>query len=112
MKKEICLLLAFLAVSFFLVMLAKSERLRGTDNYLSDALYQQAMAVDGNIIIIAVDEKALACYGPYQDWNRAKAPMGYLRGVHSAAVFRSLQDREPLEIHMGRSLKYRCKICC
>ena len=32
--------------------------------------------------------------------------------VHGAVVFRSLQDREPLEIHMGRSLKYRCKICC
>ena len=53
-------------------MLAKSERLSNADYYLSDALYQQAVAVDGNIIIIAVDEKALACYGPYQDWNREK----------------------------------------
>ena len=35
-----------------------------------------------------------------------------LRGVHGAVVFRFLQDREPLEIHMGRSLKYCCKICC
>ncbi len=35
-----------------------------------------------------------------------------LRGVHGAAVLRPLQDREPLEIHMGRSLKYCCKICC
>ena len=35
-----------------------------------------------------------------------------LRGVHGAAVLRPLQDREPLKIHMGRSLKYCCKICC
>ena len=34
-----------------------------------------------------------------------------LRGVHGAAVLRPLQDREPLEIHMGCSLKYCCKIC-
>ena len=72
MKKAIRLLIVFLVASFFLVMLAKSERLSNADNYLSDALYQQAVAVDGNIIIIAVDEKALACYGPYQDWNREK----------------------------------------
>ena len=35
-----------------------------------------------------------------------------LRGVHGAAVLRPLQDREPLEIDMRRSLKYCCKICC
>ena len=73
MKKEIRLPIAFLAVSLFLVLPAKSERLRGADNYLADALYQQPVAVDGNIVIIAIDEKALACYGPYQDWNREKA---------------------------------------
>lgn len=27
-------------------------------------------------------------------------------------MFRPLQDREHLKIHMGRSLKYCCKICC
>ncbi len=35
-----------------------------------------------------------------------------LRMVYGAVVLRPLQDREPLEIHMGRSLKYCCKICC
>ena len=35
-----------------------------------------------------------------------------LRMVYGAVVLRPLQDREPLEIHMGCSLKYCCKICC
>ena len=48
----------------------------------------------------------------YRDGRRHDGGHLDLRGVHGAVVFRSLQDREPLEIHMGRSLKYRCKICC
>ena len=72
MKKEICLLIGFWAASFFLSMLAKSGLLSSVDNYFSDALYQEPAAVDGNIVIIALDEKALTYYGPYQDWNREK----------------------------------------
>ena len=55
----------------------------------------------------------LCCSGAgYRGGRRHDGGHLDLRGVHGAAVFRSLQDREPLEIHMGRSLKYRCKICC
>ncbi len=72
MKKIFCLLSCFLAASLFLAMLAKSGILNPVDAYISDALYQQPVAVDGNIVIIAMDEKAIARYGLYQDWNREK----------------------------------------
>ena len=39
---------------------------------LSDRLYQQPVAVDGNIVIIKIDEKALDRFGVYQNWNREK----------------------------------------
>ena len=31
---------------------------------------------------------------------------------YTVLLFRPLQDRKPLEIHMERSIKYCCKICC
>ena len=36
----------------------------------------------------------------------------YLMTSLASISFATIANREPLEIHMGRSLKYCCKICC
>lgn len=71
-KKFFRLLICFFAVPLLLTALAKAGILYSADNYLSDSLYQRPVAVDDNIVIVAIDEKALERYGLYQDWNREK----------------------------------------
>lgn len=73
MRKHVHLIVYFVLFSAFLTLLAKWKILDKVDLSLSDRLYQQPVAVDGNIVIIKIDEKALDRYGPYQDWNREKA---------------------------------------
>lgn len=72
MRKYVRLIASFVLFSAFLTLLAKWGILDNANLSLSDRLYQQPMAVDGNIVIISVDEKALDRYGSYQDWNREK----------------------------------------
>ena len=72
MRKHVHLIVYFVLVSAFLTLLAKWKILDAVDLSLSDRLYQQPVAVDGNIVIIKIDEKALDRYGVYQDWNRKK----------------------------------------
>ena len=40
------------------------------DQMLSDWLYQQPKALDGNIFVIGIDERAMEDIGPYQTWGR------------------------------------------
>ena len=40
------------------------------DGMAQDALYQQPRAVDGEIILIGIDDKALEELGPYNSWDR------------------------------------------
>ncbi len=54
-------------VMVFLTGVGVLERL---DLVVSDALYQERVATDGNIVIIGIDQKALDAYGPYQQWSR------------------------------------------
>lgn len=72
MRKHVHLIVYFVLVSVFLTLLSKWKILDRVDLSLSDRLYQQPVAVDGNIVIIKIDEKALDRYGSYQDWNRKK----------------------------------------
>ena len=72
MRKHVHLIVYFVLVSTFLTLLAKWRILDTVDMSLSDRLYQQPVAVDGNIVIIKIDEKALDRFGVYQDWNREK----------------------------------------
>ena len=48
------------------------------------------------------------------EWLKALLVEGIMENLGGlfTGVLRPLQDWEPLEIHMGRSLKYCCKICC
>ena len=72
MRKHVHLIVYIVLVSAFLTLLAKWKILNAVDLSLSDRLYQQPVAVDGNIVIISIDEKALDRFGSYQDWNREK----------------------------------------
>ena len=72
MRKYVRLIASFVLFSAFLTLLAKWGILDNANLSLSDRLYQQPVAVDGNIVIISVYEKALDRYGSYQDWNREK----------------------------------------
>ena len=40
------------------------------DQMLSDALYQSPEALDGNIFVIGIDDRAMEDIGPYQTWGR------------------------------------------
>ena len=40
------------------------------DQMLADALYQSPKALDGNIFVIGIDERAMEDIGPYQTWGR------------------------------------------
>ena len=40
------------------------------DQMLADGLYQSAKALDGNIIVIGIDDRAMEDIGPYQTWGR------------------------------------------
>ena len=40
------------------------------DQMLSDSLYQTPEALDGNIFVIGIDDRAMEDIGPYQTWGR------------------------------------------
>ena len=40
------------------------------DQMLADALYQKPKALDGNIFVIGIDDRAIADIDPYQTWGR------------------------------------------
>ncbi len=41
------------------------------DGLAQDALYQQPMALSGEIIMIGIDDRALEQFGPYNSWDRS-----------------------------------------
>lgn len=59
-----------LTVAGVLTLLTGLGLLDRADWALSDALYQSPAAVDGRVVIIGIDQKALEAYGPYQEWCR------------------------------------------
>ena len=58
-----------LATAFFCV-LAGTDALREPDGVVSDFLYQQETATDGEIVIVGIDQRALAELGP-MPWSRS-----------------------------------------
>mgnify|MGYP000554276351 CR=1 FL=1 len=40
------------------------------DQMLSDGLYQSPKALDGNIFVVGIDDRAIDDIGPYQTWGR------------------------------------------
>ena len=91
MRKHVHLIVYFVLVSAFLTLLAKWKILDAVDLSLSDRLYQQPVAVDGNIVIISIDEKALDRFGSYQDWNRKKV-------AEAIKILNQSEDKKPAVI--------------
>ena len=61
--------LALLAVGM-LTLLAALGVLDALDNAACDALYQSRNASDGEIVLIGIDDRAIAELGPYGQWGR------------------------------------------
>ena len=91
MRKHVHLIVYIVLFSAFLTLLAKWKILDAVDLSLSDRLYQQPVAVDGNIVIISIDEKALDRFGSYQDWNRKKV-------AEAIKILNQSEDKKPAVI--------------
>ena len=91
MRKHVHLIVYIVLVSAFLTLLAKWKILNAVDLSLSDRLYQQPVADDGNIVIISIDEKALDRFGSYQDWNREKV-------AEAIKILNQSEDKKPAVI--------------
>lgn len=53
-----------------LTLLAWTGILRNADLAVSDALYQSRSALDGSIVLVGIDQRALEELGPYHQWGR------------------------------------------
>lgn len=65
------LIYAFIAALAVVVLIAGAGVLDRIDTWVQDAWYQSPKVLDGDIILIGIDEKALSELGPYQTWDRS-----------------------------------------
>lgn len=71
MKKKLIIRFAgFVLAALVLTGLAGSSILSSLNNTLSDTLYQQPQALDGNVILVGIDQRAVEDLGRFQDWGR------------------------------------------
>jgi adenylate cyclase len=73
MRKNIInliVVISIIAISLLFVAISGSGLLSAPDGYLSDALYQETGAADGEITVIGIDEKAIEELGPFP-WDRS-----------------------------------------
>ena len=59
-----------LIAAAIVTVLTGAENLRRIDRLAQDALFQQPGMTSSDIVIIGIDEEALADLGPYQTWDR------------------------------------------
>ena len=59
-----------LIAAAIVTVLTGAENLRRIDRLAQDALFQQPGVTSSDIVIIGIDEEALADLGPYQTWDR------------------------------------------
>ncbi|WP_051204817.1 CHASE2 domain-containing protein [Butyrivibrio sp. VCD2006] len=69
-KDFVVKLIAAIVVAFIFTAIAASGILAGQDGIASDALYQQEVATDGQIVVVGMDQKALEEIGP-MPWPRS-----------------------------------------
>ena len=63
-------LLIALAAALAVTLIAGAGALRRLDKWVQDRLFQQPGIASPDIVIIGIDEKALAELGPYSTWDR------------------------------------------
>ena len=54
-----------------ITLICASGVLRTADLWVNDLLYQREIYVDNDILIIGIDEKDIAKFGPYSSWDRS-----------------------------------------
>lgn len=64
-------IISALLVAVLATAIAASGLLYRADNTLDDALYQEEVALDGNIFVIGIDARSLEELGPFQTWGRS-----------------------------------------
>ncbi len=64
-------IIALLAAALVTLVIGVWGLLDGLDGMAQDALYQQPMALSGEIIMIGIDDRALEEFGPYNTWDRS-----------------------------------------
>ena len=65
------------------------------DQMLADALYQRPKALDGNIFVIGIDDRAIDDIGPYQTWGRDVMAMEVYPAREDRPRLRQLQYARP-----------------
>lgn len=63
--------LGVIAFAFFMAFSAQINLFLPLDNALCDKIYQQEQVLDGNIFVLAIDERSFEAFGPVQTWNRS-----------------------------------------
>ncbi len=69
-KKNLRRLLTALLCAALATVVCLTGLLYRLDNQLADLLYQSPKALEGNIFIVGIDERAIDDLGPYQSWER------------------------------------------
>ena len=75
MKQRWRYILAAAAAAALFTFAAGLGLLQTAGQYAADWLYQSPCAVDGQILLVGIDQKALDRYGPYQSWGRERMAM-------------------------------------
>lgn len=57
--------------ALFIAFSAQMNLFYAVDNAISDRLYQQEQSLDGNIFVVAIDERSMEEFGPVQTWGRS-----------------------------------------
>ncbi|MBR1691515.1 MAG: adenylate/guanylate cyclase domain-containing protein [Lachnospiraceae bacterium] len=74
-------------LSFVIVVITYAGALYRLDGWVQDARFQSPRALSGKVVIIGIDEEALAVYGPYRTWDR---------NIMASALEALGQDRQQL----------------
>ena len=61
---------SLLAAAVVTITIAVAGVLNRVDNIAQDAFYQSPKALDGDIVVIGIDNKSLDDLGPYNSWGR------------------------------------------
>lgn len=69
-KKMRAELIAAAALILTVLLIGFFGLINRPDSWVADALYQEPRALDGSIIVIGIDDRALEEIGPYNTWDR------------------------------------------
>ncbi len=64
------LIISVLSAALVCLLVGAADIARRPDRWVEDALYQQPKALDGKIVVVGIDDRALEEIGPYNTWDR------------------------------------------